>query len=243
MCIHTYVNAQPGRNDKIHVELSSFQFRGRDGPITFPDGHQPVKLKPRTKIKFFAATEQNSLPTFSLIFEAISFFRTEVQYRLILDILLHPSSLFENREGRSRNFPQRFCKPNPIIASMSVRHLSARNILSSIVVMMFSMAFSRRVATRVLVQGFSTRSSGVAARSFLATNSNLRQFSAREATQVDEDLDAALDDLLGNALKAERPVAPEITMMASKPVAPKDVETVSICGTVLVGVFCGRTLT
>jgi hypothetical protein len=49
---------------KIHVELSSFQDRGRDGPITFPDGHQPVKLKPRTKIKFFAATEQNSLPTF-----------------------------------------------------------------------------------------------------------------------------------------------------------------------------------
>lgn len=111
---------------------------------------------------------------------------------------------------------------------MSVRHQSARSILSSIVMMMFSMAFSRKVTTRVLVQAFTTRSSAVAARSFLATNNNHRQFSSRGATEVAEDLDAALDDLLGNAFKSEYPPAPENHMKDSKPVPPKLVDTVSV---------------
>ena len=134
---------------------------------------------------------------------------------------------------RSRNsfsfiVAERFYELNTIV-SMSVHHPSARNILSSIAVMMFAMAFTRRAATRALVQGFSTHSSGLVARSFLATSSNFRQFSAHQATQVDEDLDAALDDLLGNALKAERPAASEITVKVSKPVTPKAVENVSLC--------------
>jgi hypothetical protein len=111
---------------------------------------------------------------------------------------------------------------------MTIRHQSARSILSSIVMMMFSMAFSGKVTTRVLVQAFTTRSSAVAARSFLATNNNLRQFSSRGAAEVAEDLDAALDDLLGNAFKSENPPAPENHMKDSKPVPPKLVDTVSV---------------
>lgn len=137
---------------------------------------------------------------------------------------------------------ERFYELNTIV-SMSVHHPSARNILSSIAVMMFAMAFTRRAATRALVQGFSTHSSGLVARSFLATSSsNFRQFSAHQATQVDEDLDAALDDLLGNALKAERPAASEITVKVSKPVTPKAVENVSLCDFVRVAVSCSLTL-
>lgn len=110
---------------------------------------------------------------------------------------------------------------------MSVYHPSVRNIVSSMVMMMFTMAATRRVSTRLCVQAFTTSYGLPAVRSILTTNQGIRKFSVPRATHVDEDLDAALDDLLGNALKAERPSVPKPIMKESKQVPPKFVETVS----------------
>ena len=99
--------------------------------------------------------------------------------------------------------------------------------------MMFSAMLSRRVATRVLVQAFSTRSNGVTGRSVvLATNNHIqRHFSSerRVATEVDEDLDSALDSLLGDAIKGGAEAESQANHMEdSKPVPPKLTETVSL---------------
>lgn len=93
---------------------------------------------------------------------------------------------------------------------------------------------SKRVSTRVLVQAFSTRSNGVVGRAgFLTASSNHihRQFSSARgvAAEVDEDLDSALDSLLGDAIKSvEGRESREPHMKDSKPVPPKLVETVSL---------------
>jgi hypothetical protein len=125
--------------------------------------------------------------------------------------------------------------------------MPARNPLKSFVMMMFSMMLSRRVSTRVLVQAFTTRSNGVATRSvFAANNFHIhRPFSSARgvAAEVDEDLDSALDSLLGDAIRdvetaAEskdslletEPKGAEVEehhMKDSHPVPPKLVETVS----------------
>lgn len=111
---------------------------------------------------------------------------------------------------------------------------SVRSPLFSLGIIMFSMFLSRRVSTRVLVQAFTTRSNGVASRSvFLGTNKNYlhRPFSSARgvAAEVDEDLDSALDSLLGDAIKGvEEKESNEPHMKDSKPVPSKLVETVSI---------------
>lgn len=109
---------------------------------------------------------------------------------------------------------------------------AVRSPLLSFAIMMFSMMLSKRVSTRVLVQAFSTRSNGVVGRAgFLTASSNHihRQFSSARgvAAEVDEDLDSALDSLLGDAIKSvEGRESREPHMKDSKPVPPKLVETV-----------------
>lgn len=93
---------------------------------------------------------------------------------------------------------------------------------------MFSMTMlSRRISTRVLVQAFTTRASGVATRAQLANNHYQfvpRQFSSARGVAVEEDLDAALDNLLGDAIKDAEGGE---HMKDSRPVPPALVETVS----------------
>ncbi len=107
---------------------------------------------------------------------------------------------------------------------------SGRNILASVGVMMISVVLSRRVSTRMLVQAFTTRSNGLAVQSFSQVKYNQvpRQFlSSQRVAQVDEDLDAALDNLLGDAMKDGQEKAKEAHIKDSKPLPPKLLETVS----------------
>jgi len=79
------------------------------------------------------------------------------------------------------------------------------------------------------VQAFTTRSNGVAVRPFLQNKYDQlpRQFtSSHNIAQVDEDLDAALDNLLGDALKDGKGKEKDTRLKDTKPIPPKLVETV-----------------
>ena len=94
------------------------------------------------------------------------------------------------------------------------------------------LSLSRRVSTRVLVQAFSTRGlvTTTAARALVNRPQQQfyvpRQFSSARDVAVEEDLDAALDNLLGDAVKEGKDS--EHHMKDSKPVPPTLVETVSL---------------
>jgi len=96
---------------------------------------------------------------------------------------------------------------------------------------MISVVLSRRVSTRILAQAFTTQTSNrLALRSFLdgrQFQEGQRQFSsAHRIAQVDEDLDAALDDLLGDAIKDGKKKADKRPTMVANPISPKLIETI-----------------
>lgn len=100
------------------------------------------------------------------------------------------------------------------------------------VMMMISVVLSRRVSTRILAQAFTTQTSNrLALRSLIHGNQYLGQqhpFSTvNRIAQVDEDLDAALDDLLGDAIKDGKNKAEKRSTKEAKPISPKLIETVS----------------
>jgi hypothetical protein len=104
-------------------------------------------------------------------------------------------------------------------------------------ILMFSTMFSRRVATRFMVRAFTTNSNGLAPTRGVTAGSHVRQhrfLSVRGVARVEEDLDAALDDLLGDAFKdteepldLEKPKENEAHMKDSHPVPAPLGETVS----------------
>jgi hypothetical protein len=114
---------------------------------------------------------------------------------------------------------------------------------------MFSTMFSRKAATRLFVHAFNTGRS----RSFLSReiplrlrNSPPRWLATHGVARVDEDLDAALDNLLGSAFdEAEDPVdlndetrvKDEAHTKDSQPISNTLVEKVSdrpLCGPILI---------
>jgi hypothetical protein len=111
--------------------------------------------------------------------------------------------------------------------------IKSQGILHLIGLLMISSTFSRRIATRFLARAF-TNTNGIATR-HLGTNGNqfASQFrflsSARDVAQVDvEDLDAALDNLLGDAFE-EAEVREEAHIKDSHPIPKNLVEEVSGC--------------
>jgi hypothetical protein len=103
-------------------------------------------------------------------------------------------------------------------------------------ILMFSTMFSRRVATRFMVRAFTTNSNGLAPTRGVLAGSHIGQhrFLSVRGVAVEEDLDAALDDLLGDAFKdaeepldLEKPNENEAHMKDSHPVPAALVETVS----------------
>jgi hypothetical protein len=76
-------------------------------------------------------------------------------------------------------------------------------------ILMFSATFSRRIASRLLVRAFTTTSNNGMATRRIAVGSQFPQqrwSSSHGVARVEEDLDTALDELLGDAfIEAEEP--------------------------------------
>jgi hypothetical protein len=94
---------------------------------------------------------------------------------------------------------------------------------------MFSL-ISQRFAARVLVRAFTTSYTLPAARTLATTNNRFRFLTTSGAASVEEDLDAALDTILGDAfLAADAPkdLENEADMNDSHPVPEEVIEEVS----------------
>lgn len=76
-----------------------------------------------------------------------------------------------------------------------------QKVVSFLGLMMLSRVLSRRVGARVLVQAFNTQSNVVLSRPACRLPAATKAFSSSlGASQIDEDLDAALDGLLGETM-------------------------------------------
>ena len=100
------------------------------------------------------------------------------------------------------------------------------------VYLLFSMMFTRKAASRLLVGAFNTRSTHIVTRGISSRFSSTvrpRWLSNQGIARVDEDLDAALDNLLGSTFDEDDAVLNADSLaMQSQPVV-SDVEEVSKC--------------